>query len=162
FVDTPAAAADLESEQRGISEAIARNLREFSVLQTPIIVINVGEGGSGGALGMAVGDRVLMLEHSIYSVIPPEGWAAIVWRDKDKAPDAAQALSLTAESAKKLGVVDEILAEPLGGAHRDPSATAQTIRKALVKYLTALQKLKTDKLVQQRWERLRGMGVWEE
>jgi acetyl-CoA carboxylase carboxyl transferase subunit alpha len=162
FVDTPAAAADLHSEERGISEAIARNLREFSVLETPIIVVNVGEGGSGGALGMAVGDRVLMLEHSVYSVIPPEGCAAILWRDKDKTAEAADALKLTAESAKKLGVVDEILPEPLGGAHRDPATTAATIRKALLKHLTSLQKLKTDKLLAQRWEKLRGLGVWEE
>lgn len=162
FIDTPAAAADLDSEKRGISEAIARNLREFAVLETPVIVVIIGEGGSGGALGMAVGNRVLMLEHSVYSVIPPEGCAAILWRDRDRAPEAAEALKLTAEGAKKLGLIDEILPEPLGGAHRDPAAAANTIKRALLKQLNALGKLSPAQLVQTRLDRIRKMGEWSE
>ena len=162
FVDTPAAAADLQSEAGGISEAIARNLREFSMLETPVIVVIIGEGGSGGALGIAVGDRVLMLEHAVYSVIPPEGCASILWRDKDKAPDAAAALNLTAEGAKKLGVIDEILSEPLGGAHRDPAGMANILKRALLTHLAALGKLSPEELVQARLNRLRGLGAWEE
>jgi len=162
FVDTPAAAADLESEERGISEAIAMNLREFAVLQTPIVVVIIGEGGSGGALGMAVGDRVLMLEHAVYSVIPPEGCAAILWRDREKAPEAAESLNLTADGAMKLGVIDEILPEPLGGAHRDPSATANTIKRAILKQLGILGRMTTEELVESRLCRIRNLGVFAE
>jgi acetyl-CoA carboxylase carboxyl transferase subunit alpha len=162
FVDTPAAAADLESEAGGISEAIARNLREFSILETPVIVVIIGEGGSGGALGMAVGDRILMLEHAVYSVIPPEGCASILWRDRERAPEAAAALKLTAEGARNLGIVDEILAEPLGGAHRDPAAMAATLKRALLTQLSVVGKLSTDELVQARLQRLRALGSWEE
>jgi len=162
FVDTPAAAADLEAEERGIGEAIARNLREFAVLEIPVIVVIIGEGGSGGALGMAVGNRVVMLEHAVYSVIPPEGCAAILWRDRDRAPEAAEALNLTAEGAKKLGVIDEILPEPLGGAHRDPAAAAATIKRAVLKHLGTLGKMSATELVESRLERLRRMGEWSE
>lgn len=162
FIDTPAAAADLQSEERGISEAIARNLREFAVLETPIIVTIVGEGGSGGALGMAIGDRVLMLEHSVYSVIPPEGCAAILWHDRGRASEAAEALNLTAQGAKKLGAIDEILPEPLGGAHRDPLATSATVKRAILKHLGALGKLCPHELVAARLERIRKLGAWEE
>ncbi|HXG23120.1 MAG TPA: carboxyl transferase domain-containing protein, partial [Chthonomonadales bacterium] len=162
FVDTPAAASDLEAEKRGVSEAIARNLREFSVLETPIVVVIIGEGGSGGALGMAVGDRVLMLEHAIYSVAPPEGCAAILWRDREKAPEAAAALMLTAKDARRFGIVDEILPEPLGGAHRDPAGAAATIKRALQKHIGALGKLSPSELVSARYERLRKYGEWNE
>lgn len=162
FVDTPAAAADLASEERGISEAIARNLREFAVLGTPVIVVIIGEGGSGGALGMAVGDRVLMLEHAVYSVIPPEGCAAILWRDRERAPDAAKALNLTADGARRLGVIDEILPEPLGGAHRDPSTAAATIKRALLHHLSILGKMCPEELVESRCARIRALGVWAE
>jgi acetyl-CoA carboxylase carboxyl transferase subunit alpha len=160
FVDTPAAAADLQAEERGVSEAIARNLREFSVLETPIVVVIIGEGGSGGALGMAVGDRVLMLEHAIYSVAPPEGCAAILWRDREKAPEAAAALHLTAQEAHRLGIVDEILPEPLGGAHRDPPGAATTIKRAIQRHLGTLGKLSPAELVSARYERLRKYGTW--
>lgn len=162
FIDTPAAAADLEAEERGVSEAIARNLREFSVLETPIVVVIIGEGGSGGALGMAVGDRVLMLEHAIYSVAPPEGCAAILWRDRDKAAEAAAALMLTAKDAHRFGIVDEILPEPLGGAHRDPAGAAATIKRALQKHIGTLGKLSASELVSARYERLRKHGAWIE
>lgn len=160
FIDTPAAAADLGSEERGISEAIARNLREFALLETPILVVVIGEGGSGGALGMAVGDRVMMLEHSVYSVIPPEGCAAILWRDREKAAEAAESLDLTAQGALSLNAIDEILPEPLGGAHRDPAAMAATIRAALLKHLSSLGKLSPCELVESRITRLRGFGQW--
>ncbi len=162
FVDTPAAAADLQAEEHGISEAIARNLMEFSVLETPIIVVIIGEGGSGGALGMAVGDRVLMLEHAVYSVIPPEGCAAILWRDREKAPEAAAALNLTAEGARSLGAVDEVLPEPLGGAHRDAPAAAATIKRALLKHLAVLGKHSPSQLVEMRQARIRSLGAWDE
>jgi acetyl-CoA carboxylase carboxyl transferase subunit alpha len=162
FVDTAGAAADLRAEEHGVSEAIAVNLREFALLETPILIVIIGEGGSGGALGMAVGDRVLMLEHSIYSVISPEGCAAILWHDKGKAHDAAEALKLTAENAMALGVVDEILPEPLGGAHREPADMAATIKRALGMHLGALGKLTMAELVESRYRKLRKMGVWYE
>lgn len=162
FVDTPAAAADLGAEERGISEAIARNLKEFSKLQTPVVVIIIGEGGSGGALGMAVGDRVLMLEHAVYSVIPPEGCAAILWRDREKAPEAAKALNLTAQGALALGVIDEVLPEPVGGAHRDPAEAATTVKEAILRHLADLERISVGDLVAARMERLRSIGFWTE
>lgn len=162
FVDTAGAAADLQAEEFGVSEAIARNLREFSLLATPTIAIVIGEGGSGGALGIAVADRVLMLENSIYSVISPEGCASILWYDKDKAPDAARALKLTADHALRFGIVDEVLPEPLGGAHRDPVAMAQTVKSALVRHLADLRALAVEDLVQKRYARLRSIGVFTE
>lgn len=162
FVDTAGAAADLKAEERGVSEAIARNLREFALLETPIVSVVIGEGGSGGALGMAIADRVVMLEHSIYSVISPEGCAAILWHDKAKGPDAASALQLTAQNAKRFGLVDEVLPEPLGGAHRNPLEMAETLKAALVKHVGALSAVELDDLVNRRYTRLRCMGVWEE
>jgi len=162
FVDTAGAAADLPAEERGVSEAIARNLREFSVLATPVVAVIIGEGGSGGALGMAVADRVLMLEHAIYSVISPEGCAAILWYDKGRAHEAAESLKLTAQCARDLGVVDEVLPEPLGGAHRDPPAMANTLRAALVRQLHALSQAEPGTLVEERYQRLRSAGVWRE
>src|SRR5439155_10544347 len=127
FIDTPAADAGVGSEERGISEAIARNMREMFLITVPIIVVNVGEGGSGGAIGIGVGDRVLMLEHAVYSVIPPEGCAAIIWRDASRGAEAAAALRLTAHDALHFGIVDEVLPEPLGGAHRNPAEAGATV-----------------------------------
>jgi acetyl-CoA carboxylase carboxyl transferase subunit alpha len=162
FVDTAGAAADLKAEEHGVSEAIARNLREIALLETPVVSVIIGEGGSGGALGMAVADRVLMLEHAVYSVISPEGCASILWRDKAKAPDAAAALQITAQSAKRFGLVDEVVPEPLGGAHRNPLEMAETLKAALLKNLGALKCQMPRELVNARYARLRCLGVWEE
>ena len=139
FVDTPGAYPGIDAEERGQSEAIGRNLFEMARLRSPIIVTIIGEGGSGGALAIAVGDIVLMLQYATYSVISPEGCASILWRSADKAPEAADALGITASRLKTLGLVDKIVSEPLGGAHRDPQATAQALRKALVEALRQLQ-----------------------
>src|SRR5476649_1556314 len=125
FVDTPAAYPGIESEERGVAEAIAVNLRDMMVLDTPVIIIVSGEGGSGGALGIAVGDRVLMQEHAIYSVIPPEGCASILWRDQARKVEAAAALKLTAPDLLKAGIIDEIVSEPIGGAHTDPARSEE-------------------------------------
>ncbi len=162
FVDTAGAAADLRAEEHGVSEAIARNLMEFSLLRIPVIVTVIGEGGSGGALGVAVGDRVLMLEHSVYSVISPEGCAAILWRDKAMANEAADALKLTAQYAHQLNLVDEILPEPLGGAHRNVTDMALTLKEALVRHLNELSGSGETTLVDGRYSRLRSMGVFQE
>jgi len=162
FVDTAAAAADLRAEEHGISEAIARNMAEFSALRIPIIVTVIGEGGSGGAIGLAVGDRVLMLEHSVYSVIPPEGCAAILWRDKSKTQAAAAALKLTAQDALQLGVVEEVLPEPLGGAHRNPSGMAATLHDAIARHLREVDALPPNERMQRRYRRFRSMGRWLE
>lgn len=162
FIDTSAAAADLRAEEHGVSAAIARNMAEFSSLATPIIVVVIGEGGSGGAIGQAVGDRVLMLEHSVYSVIPPEGCAAILWRDKEKAEEAAEALKLTAQSACQLGIVEEVLPEPVGGAHRDAPAMAATLKEALLRHLAEVEKAPAADLVNRRYRRFRRFGVWTE
>lgn len=162
FVDTPAADVSVGAEERGISEAIARNMMEMSVLGTPIVVVVVGEGGSGGAIGLAVGDRVLMMEHSIYSVIPPEGCAAIIWRDATKAKEAADALKLTAQGALELGVIDEVIPEPLGGAHRNVEAAARSVKAAIVKCLDELEKLSVPKLLDKRYKKFRSMGAFTE
>lgn len=162
FIDTAAASADLRAEEYGVSEAIARNMAEFSALETPVVVVIIGEGGSGGAIGQAVGDRALMLEHSVYSVIPPEGAAAILWRDPAKAPDAASALKLTAEDARRLGIVDGVLPEPLGGAHRDHHAAAATVKRAIHKALKELSRLPVDELLSRRYARFRRFGAWTE
>ena len=135
FVDTPAAEANLMAEEEGISTTIAICMREMVMLRVPIIVAVIGEGGSGGALGIAVGDRVIMLEHAVYSVIPPEGCAAILWNDRNRASEAAEALKLTARSALEFELVDEILPEPLGGAHRDPAGMATTLKTAIAGHL---------------------------
>ncbi len=162
FVDTPAAAADLMAEEDGISRAIAVNLQEMVMLRVPIVVAVIGEGGSGGALGIAVGDRVVMLEHAVYSVIPPESCAAILWRDNKLAPEAADALKLTARHALEFGVVDEVLPEPLGGAHRNPAETAATLKGAIARHLAALGKLAPDQLLTQRYEKYRRLGEWHD
>lgn len=162
FVDTPAAAADLMAEEDGISRAIAINLQEMVMLRVPIVVAVIGEGGSGGALGIAVGDRVVMLEHAVYSVIPPESCAAILWRDNKLAPEAADALKLTAQHAHRFGVVDEVLPEPLGGAHRNPVEAAATLKRSIAAHLTALGKLTPDELLVQRYQKYRNLGRWQE
>jgi len=160
FVDTPAAEANLMAEEEGISTTIAVCLREMVMLRVPIIVAVIGEGGSGGALGIAVGDRVLMLEHAVYSVIPPEGCAAILWNDRNRASEAAAALKLTARNALEFELVDEILSEPLGGAHRDPLAMAATLKTAITGHLWNLQSLTEEQLLAARYEKFRSMGRW--
>jgi acetyl-CoA carboxylase carboxyl transferase subunit alpha len=162
LVDTPGAYPGIGAEERGQAEAIARNLRVMSELRTPIIVVVTGEGGSGGALGIAVGDSILMLQYAIYSVISPEGCASILWRDPLKAPDAADALGLTAETLKRLNLIDEIIPEPLGGAHRNPQEMAVTLKGYLLKELSRLAQISPDELVEGRYEKFRRMGVFEE
>jgi acetyl-CoA carboxylase carboxyl transferase subunit alpha len=161
FIDTAGAYPGIEGEERSVAEAIARNLFEMSRLEVPIIVVVIGEGGSGGALGIGVGDRVLMLENAYYSVISPEGCAAILWRDRGKAEQAAAALKGTARELLELKVIDEIVKEPLGGAHRDPAAAAATLKECVKRNLAELQKLKTDALLEGRYQKFRAMGVWE-
>src|SRR5882672_5136706 len=158
FVDTPAAYPGIESEERGVAEAIAVNLRDMMMLDTPIIVIVNGEGGSGGALGIAVGDRVLMQEYAIYSVIPPEGCAAILWRDPAKKVEAARALKLTAPDLLKAGIIDEIVPEPIGGAHTDPVAAAANVDAALTKSLAEVSALTSDARLDARYAKFRNMG----
>lgn len=158
FVDTPAAYPGLDSEERGVAEAIATNLREMSMLRVPILVVISGEGGSGGALGLALGDRILIQEHSIFSVIPPEGCAAILWRDPEKKVSAAEALKLTAADLVKLRVVDEVIPEPLGGAHVDPKSAAKLVKTALVRSLEAISRTSIDELLATRYRKYRRMG----
>lgn len=158
FIDTPAADPGVESESRGISEAIAASMMSMFSLRVPIVSVVVGEGGSGGAIGIACANKVLILEHSIYSVIPPEGCAAILWRQPDKGAQAAAALRLTAQSALELGLVDEILPEPFGGAHRDPAGSAETIKAALLTALGSLGTLSGEELKEQRYQKFRAMG----
>ncbi len=162
FIDTPGAFPGIESEARHVSEAIAVNLREMAMLGTPSISIVVGEGGSGGALGIGVTDRVLIFENSYYSVISPEGCAAILWKDSAAAPKAAEALKLSADHLERLGVVDEIIPEPLGGAHNDPDQAASALKYALQKHLNDLRALDVPKLLDTRYERYRHLGVYEE
>ena len=162
FVDTPGAYPGVGAEERGQSEAIGRNLYAMSELRVPIVVTIIGEGGSGGALAIAVGDVTLMLQYSIYSVISPEGCASILWKSVDKAPDAAETLGITANRLKTLGLVDRVVAEPLGGAHRDPAMIIQTLRKALMDALSEAQEKPIDALVKSRFERLMAHGKFKE
>ena len=162
FIDTPGAYPGVGAEERGQSEAIARNLFEMSDLRVPIICTVIGEGGSGGALAIGVGDRVLMLQYSIYSVISPEGCASILWKSADKASDAAEAMGITAERLKSLGLIDGVLKEPLGGAHRDVDATATTIKKALLDNLARLERLSVDELLEARYKRFASFGSFKE
>ena len=162
FIDTPGAYPGLGAEERGQSEAIARSLFLMAKLRTPIISVVIGEGGSGGALAIGVGDRLLMLQYSVYSVISPEGCASILWKSADKAEDAAEAMRITASSLNDFGLVDEVLAEPLGAAHRDPAATAEVIRNALIKHLADLDQLDTEQLLESRQQRLSGFGQYKE
>jgi acetyl-CoA carboxylase carboxyl transferase subunit alpha len=159
---TPAAYPGLRAEERGQAEAIARNLREMSELRVPIVVVITGEGGSGGALGIAVGDTVLMLEYAIYSVISPEGCASILWRDPAKAPEAAAAMGITAQTLMRLDVIDEIVPEPTGGAHRNHQEIATTLKGCLLKAFDRLRQLPLDALLDQRYRKFRRMGVFEE
>ena len=162
FIDTPGAYPGVGAEERGQSEAIARNLLEMSGLRTPIIAVVIGEGGSGGALAIGVADQVLMLQYSIYSVISPEGCASILWKSGEKSADAAEAMGITAQKLHELGLVDEVVEEPLGGAHRDGAAMAETLRDALGRYLARLDELPVDQLLSERYQRLVGAGEFRE
>ena len=158
FVDTPGAYPGREAEERGQAEAIAKSLEFFSGLKTPIVVVITGEGGSGGALAIAVGDKILMMENAVYSVISPEGCAGILWRDGTKAPEAAEALKITAPDLLKLGAIDEIVAEPAGGAHKNQKAACANVKKAVLAALKELIKLSPEELVEQRYAKIRSYG----
>ncbi len=163
FVDTPGAYPGIGAEERGQAEAIARNLREMASLTVPVIVTITGEGGSGGALAVAVGNRVLMMQYSVYAVISPEGCAAILWNDGTKGPQAAEALKLTATDIAELGcIIDDIIEEPLGGAHNDVKLAADNVKACLLKHLGELQQLSGEELVEQRYQKFRAMTVMEE
>jgi acetyl-CoA carboxylase carboxyl transferase subunit alpha len=162
LIDTPGAYPGMGAEERGQSEAIARNLFVMAGLKTPILSVVIGEGGSGGALAIGVADRVLMLQYGIYSVISPEGCASILWKSAEKAEAAAEALGITAERLLKLGLVDEVVPEPLGGAHRDPKAMAEAVKNALVSALSEVQALSIPELLEQRRNRLGTYGAYSE
>jgi acetyl-CoA carboxylase carboxyl transferase subunit alpha len=162
LIDTPGAYAGVGAEERGQSEAIARNLFVMSGLPVPVVSVVIGEGGSGGALAIGVADRVLMLQYSIYSVISPEGCASILWKSADKAEAAAEAMGITAERLHRLQLVDEVIAEPLGGAHRDPQAMAESVRNALAQNVEALKSMPLEALLAQRRRRLASYGVYKE
>lgn len=161
LIDTPGAYPGIEAEERGQAQAIAANLLRMSVLAVPVVATTIGEGGSGGALGIGVGDRILMLENAYYSVISPEGCAGILWRDGSRAEDAADTLKLTAEDLVALGLVDEIIPEPPGGAHKDPRTMAATLKEALLRHIKELRAVPADELVHGRYEKLRKMGAFE-
>ena len=162
FIDTPGAYPGVGAEERGQSEAIASCLYLMAGLKTPIISVVIGEGGSGGALAIGVGDKLLMLQYSIYSVISPEGCASILWKSADKAEDAAEAMRITASNLSEFGLVDEVIPEPLGGAHRDPKATAEVIRNAVLNSLDELTQLSTEQLLEKRTQRLASFGQFKE
>lgn len=160
LLDTPGAFPGLEAEERGQAEAIARNLLEMARLRVPIVVAIIGEGASGGALGIGIGDRILMMENSWYSVISPESCSSILWRSWDFKEQAAEALQLTAPDLKKQGIIDEIMPEPLGGAHRNPEQAARVLKDAILQELKQLAKIKPEKLLERRIEKFSAMGVW--
>lgn len=162
LIDTPGAYPGVGAEERGQSEAIAYSLYLMAGLRTPIISVVIGEGGSGGALAIGVGDRLLMLQYGIYSVISPEGCASILWKSADKAQDAAEAMRITAKNLSDFGLVDEILAEPLGGAHRNPKDAVEVLRNALIKNLDELDQLSVDQLLENRQRRLASFGQFKE
>ena len=162
FVDTPGAYPGIDAEERGQSEAIGHNLYAMAELKVPIIATVIGEGGSGGALAIAMGDQVLMLQYSTYSVISPEGCASILWKNADKAPEAAEIMGITAHRLKALGLIDKIVAEPVGGAHRDPVLMAQMLKRALADSLRQFTGMKTAELLAQRYERLAAYGKFKE
>lgn len=162
LIDTPGAYPGIESEARHVSEAIAVNLREMALLRTPTLSVVIGEGGSGGALGIGVSDRVLIFENSYYSVISPEGCAAILWKDPAAAPKAAEALKVSADHLETLGIVDEVIPEPIGGAHHDAAQAASALKYVLEKHLNDVQALPIDQLLEARYERFRHLGVYEE
>ena len=162
LVNTPGAYPGIGAEERGQAEAIAKNLMEMSTLTVPIIVIVVGEGGSGGALGIGLGDKVMMLEYSYYSVSSPEACAAILWKDSDRAGAAADALNITANALKKLGLIDQIIKEPIGGAHKNPEKAAELLKKAILKNLKELNKYDTSKLIENRYNKYRAIGEFSQ
>jgi acetyl-CoA carboxylase carboxyl transferase subunit alpha len=162
FINTPGAYPGIEAEERGQSQAIAENIHEMSGLKVPVITLTIGEGGSGGALGIGVGDRYLIMENAYYSVISPEGCAAILWHDAKKASDAARVLKLTPNDLKELEIMDEIVPEPYGGAHRDPRKTFEIVKGVLLRHLKELQELDVQTLLDKRYEKLRGMGKYFE
>lgn len=162
LIDTPGAYPGIGAEERHVAEAIAVNIREMTTLEVPIITIVIGEGGSGGALGMAVADTVMILENGYYSVISPEGCAAILWKDRAAAPKAAEALKFSPKHLIEFGVVDAILPEPVGGAHRDYPQIARTVKSAIKENLKTLSKKKTDKLLEERYQRYRNLGIFED
>lgn len=162
LIDTPGAYPGVGAEERGQSEAIAYSLYLMSALRTPIINVVIGEGGSGGALAIGVGDRLLMLQYSVYSVISPEGCASILWKSADKAEEAAEAMRITAQSLNEFGLVDAVLPEPLGAAHRDPEAAAEVIRNAIIKYLADVDRLDIEQLLEQRRRRIAGFGQYKD
>jgi acetyl-CoA carboxylase carboxyl transferase subunit alpha len=162
LIDTPGAYPGLGAEERGQSEALARNILAMSALPTPIVSVVIGEGGSGGALALGVADRILMFENSVYSVISPEGCAAILWKDATLRERAAEALKITAEDLIALGVVDEIVSEPVGGAHFDPEAAGESLREALIKHVSELRKVKGDRLVKRRHDKFAAMGAYDD
>lgn len=162
LIDTPGAYPGVGAEERGQSEAIARNLFEMAHLLTPVICTVIGEGGSGGALAIGVGDRTIMLQYAIYSVISPEGCASILWKSAEKAADAAEAMGITSKSLKSLGLIDQVLPEPLGGAHRNPDEMAATLKKALLESLNKMDRTPVDELLANRYKRLMSYGAFAE
>ncbi len=162
LIDTPGAYPGFGAEERGQAEAIATNLREMARLRVPTISVVIGEGGSGGALALGVTDRILLLEHSVYSVISPEGCAAILWRSAEKRSEAARALRLTSSDLFKLGVADEVIGEPAGGAHADPQTTMASVAETLVRHLNELDEREIDRLLAERWAKYESMGTWDE
>jgi acetyl-CoA carboxylase carboxyl transferase subunit alpha len=162
LIDTPGAFPGLGAEERGQSEALARNILEMAALPTPVVAVVIGEGGSGGALALGTADRILMFENSVYSVISPEGCAAILWKDGSQRERAANALKLTAEDLLHFKLVDEIIKEPMGGAHLDPDATGEALREALIRHVNELRKVRPEKLVRRRAEKFAAMGVYTE
>jgi len=162
FIDTPGAYPGVGAEERGQPQAIAENLKEVFELKTPIVVVVVGEGGSGGALALAIGDRVFMMEHAIYSVISPEGCAAILWKSKEKAPEAASSLKLTASDCYELGVIDDVIEEISGASHRDPEGNAERIKELVLNSLESLQRIPIDRLLERREQKYFSMGFFEQ
>src|SRR5690554_3268422 len=162
MIDVVGAYPGIEAEERGQGEAVARSIMEMAALETPVIVIITGEGGSGGALGIGMGDRILMLEHAYYSVISPEGCASILWKNAAEAPRAVEALRVTAEDLRKFQIIDEIIPELLGGAHRDPNKTAEAVKEALVRNLTSLMEISPERLKTERYDKYRKIGVFNE
>lgn len=162
LIDTPGAFPGIGAEERNIAESIARNLREMMILKVPIIAVVLGEGGSGGALGIGVADRVLMMENAYYSVISPEGCAAILWKHRKHAPEAAEAMKIAAPDLAKLNLIDGVIPEAPGGAHHDPDAAAMALRSEISRQITELRSLSTEVLLKQRYEKFRRFGEWEE
>lgn len=162
FIDTPGAYPGIGAEERGQAEAIAYNLHEMAQIAVPIIIVVIGEGGSGGALGIGVGDKICVMENAYYSVISPEGCAAILWRDRTKAPEAAKVLKITADELLELGIIDEVIKEPLGGAHRNPEQAMKNVKASMIKNLKEVSALDKDEIVKARYEKFRKIGIFNE